>query len=178
MSRSLRVLLTVLATTLAALLLPAEASAFEHQWHAGAGAGYALWSNESSYHGFGGDLHLAYGVNDSFNAMVEAGAVDLPSGNALLFHGSLGAAYLLDVLEWVPYVGVMGGLHGRSLSSDACTKNCTGLGLGVTVPVGLDYQFSRDFAVGLAARYHVVFDSNGTSGYLTTFVRAEMLWGY
>lgn len=174
-----------LAATIAALAFaaPATAAAFEHQWHLGLDAGWAALSGEPTLHGYGGGAHLAYGLNDTFNAMLELSLSRHPSGEALVGDASIGAAYVFDILEWVPYAGLMLSADDVLSTNDACDQPgapvCTSTRLGLTVPLGLDYQLTRSFAVGAAVRYHMLLvGGDGTGAYLTAFARAEYVWGY
>ena len=81
--------------------------------------GYAELSPKS-LHGFGGGAHLTYGMTDAFNALVELDFTAHPSGDTLVASGAVGAAYVFDVLEWVPYIGLMGGAYEVISTSQAC----------------------------------------------------------
>lgn len=155
------------------------AHGFERQWHAGADATWAAvtW-HDSTYGGYGAGAHLAYGLRDDFNALLEVGAtshpvwVDRPS--LLVASGSVGVAYTLDVLEWVPYFGLLvGGYHvsGAELGQGE-------LKLGFQGTAGMDYRFSRDFAVGAQLRYHTFAGDPFTAHYMTVSARFEYLWGW
>lgn len=168
---------------IAALALPSRASAYERQWHAGVGLGYGLLGDGGGS-GFGGGLHLTYGLNDAFNAMAEIDTTYHPGSKTLLASGSLGVGYVLDILQWVPYAGVMAGVYEQidtasSTCGDPGQPGCFATRLGFSVPVGLDYQLSRSVAVGVAGRYHFIFlGSNGVTNALTAFARVEYIWGY
>ncbi|MCC6552240.1 MAG: hypothetical protein IT372_04360 [Polyangiaceae bacterium] len=172
------------AAALAALLIPSRAGAFERQWHAGAGFGYALLANPGTYPGFGGRLHLAYGMTDAFDAIVELDAASHPGGDLMVLGGSAGARYVIDILEWVPYFGLEAGGYDILL-----TGTCGGQGepdchtpkLGIGVPFGLDYMVTRSFALGVAGKYTMLFpgaDDALLGSYFTAYARAELIWGY
>ena len=72
--------LAAAAFALCAVLSPAPAAAYERQWHAGLGLGYGLLTDDPVSHGFGGGLHLTYGLTDAFNAMIE---IDVTGHTAL-----------------------------------------------------------------------------------------------
>ncbi len=56
------------------LAIASRAEAFERQWHAGLDAGFAALSwNDELRSGLGGGLHAAYGLTDSYNALLEVG---------------------------------------------------------------------------------------------------------
>ncbi len=153
--------------------------AFERQWHAGVDATWAAipW-HDATFGGYGAGAHLAYGLRDDFNALLEAGAtshpvwVDRPS--LLVASGAVGVAYTLDVLEWVPYFGLLaGGYHFRGAELERAEVK-----LGFQGAAGLDYRFSRDFAVGAQLRYHTFSDDPFTAHYMTVSARFEYLWGW
>ena len=166
---------------LVASLRATTANAYERQFHAGASVGYAVASQESSFGGFGGALHLTYGLSDAFNGLAELGISSHPGADVLVLNGSIGAAYVVDVLEWVPYAGVMAGGYDLWSLADACGQvdhpACHGLRMGVSVPFGVDYQLSREVAVGVAGRYHWL-PGTASVQYLTAYARAEYIWGF
>jgi hypothetical protein len=176
-------LLSAVALALVAFLAPSRATAFERQWHAGAGAGYALLGDGGSYPGVGASLHLTYGLTDAFNALVEVDTASHPGGDLMFLGGSAGAAYVVDILQWVPYIGIAVGGYDVVLLGP-----CGGPGeqachtgkLGASVPFGLDYMFSRSFAAGLAGKYTLLVPGaeDGPGSYFTAIVRAEFIWGY
>src|SRR5882724_3495526 len=64
---------------------PGAAWGFERQWHAGIDAGYARLFGQSASSGFGGGAHLAYGLSDMFNALVELDASRHPSASTTIY---------------------------------------------------------------------------------------------
>ena len=183
-----RPLLRALAPTSAALALlaffvPREAAAFERQWHLGANAGYAalIRPTGAALHGFGGGVHLTYGLSDTVNLLALADVTMHPSTThegqpvpeILLGGGSLGFSYVFDVLQWVPYVGVTAGAYYES------SPDGGGARLAVQIPFGLDYQISRSFAVGATGEYKLLFlDVAGVSQRFAAYLRAEYIWGF
>jgi hypothetical protein len=154
------------------LLSAGEAGAFERQWHLGVDAGYAaLFENGPS--GFGGGAHLGYGISDAFNALLELDVTRHPSAGTTVWSGATGIAYTLDVARAVPYGGVLAGVY--RLSGDLAAT-----APGGQLVLGLDYALERNWAVGVQVRLHTIFaaDPVGTAAYLTTFLRAEYLWGF
>ena len=95
----------------------------------------------------------------------EQPAVELASG-------SLGLAYKLDIIEWVPYLGVRAGYFRFSSTPAAPYARDGGL-LGVMA--GLDYSFSRDFALGAEVGYDMLLPAGRRAGAL---LRAEYRFGY
>jgi opacity protein-like surface antigen len=149
-----------------------DAQAFERQWHAGIDGGYAaLFDDPSS--GFGGGAHLAYGLNDAFNAVLEVDVTRQPSAGTTVWSGGAGVVYTFDVARAVPYGGVLG--SGYKLSGDL-SKWAPGFQLAL----GLDYQLERNWGIGIEARWHTIFatDPVGTTAYATTLLKAEYRWGF
>ena len=156
--------------------------AFERQWHAGIDFGYAgvTWRDQFRK-GLGGGLHGAYGLTDAYNLLLEVGAsthfVDSEDcegcPNLRTGHAAMGMAYTLDVISWVPYMGLLvGGYRFWGAEQAAEFK------LGFQGALGCDYRPSRSWAVGLQARYHTFSDAPFTANYLTVFARFELLWGW
>jgi opacity protein-like surface antigen len=172
-----RVIVIRTAALLAALLVVSfapNARAVERQWHAGIDAGYANLFADGTSSGFGGGGHLAYGLTDAFNAMLELDVTRQPGDAATtVLSGALGAAYTLDVTRWVPYAGLLGGVY--HLSGDYSQT-----APGFQIALGLDYQFQRNWAAGAQIRYHSIFASDplGQVSYTTLFLRVEYLWGF
>jgi hypothetical protein len=149
-----------------------RAQAFERQWHAGIDAGYAALFDDTSS-GFGGGAHLAYGLTDAFNGVVEVDVTRHPSMGTTVFSTGAGVVYTFDVARAVPYAGVLG--SGYKLAGDL-SKWAPGFQLAL----GLDYQLERNWGIGVEARWHTIFASDpvGTAGYMTTFLKAEYRWGF
>jgi hypothetical protein len=179
-----RVAFAAFAALAAPLLSPSTASAFERQWHAGLGVGYSYFSSgEESLHGVTGSLHLTYGMTDALNAMVVLDTGYHPAGDALIFGGAAGVGYVVDILQVVPYVGLMVGPYDVWRVGGACdvpeAPACHSARLSASIPFGLDYTVSRSFAVGIGGRYHLMFfGPNPMDQMITAFARAELTWGY
>jgi hypothetical protein len=161
-----------------------DAHAFERQWHVGIDGGYAVIL-EDGVSGFGGGAHAAYGLSDSFNAMLELDVTRHPGAditlgtgaNARVFSletiasGAAGVAYTIDVARAVPYLGVLAAGYRLGTLSP--------LSPGGQLALGLDYQLERNWAVGAQIRLHTIFTADaGTLAYATTFLRLEYLWGF
>jgi hypothetical protein len=179
------VLLAVETSTGAAL-------AFEHQHHFGIDGGVAFISinqKPTLSVGGGGGLHYAYGLSDAFNLLVEGAFCpvalqELPNEPkqlnnrpTMIENLGVGVAYTLDVVRWVPYVGLLASgftMHGGSVDIRVTA--------GLTVAVGIDYQLTRGpkhFALGLAVRQHFMFsDITNYPSYTQIFLRAEYVWGF
>ncbi|WP_394832918.1 hypothetical protein LVJ94_41095 [Pendulispora rubella] len=179
----------MLTAALLALAGAREAQAFERQHHLGFGGGFSLLKaeNTSLAPGGGGAIHYSYGLSDSLNLLVEGGTsvLSIPapegfagaSGSRTLLLSSLGAGigYSFDVVQWVPYVGILGsGYLAYGPASDGAVGAA-----GVQAALGIDYQVSRSFSVGLALRQHVLLSKITTyPSYTTAFLRAEYVWGW
>jgi hypothetical protein len=173
---------------LALLLVGAgEASAGERQHHLGVDAGGAMVKGEGALSfGFGGGAHYAYGFKDTWYVMGELGSSVVPlkfdspgdtSSTKALFAWSAaaGVSYAFEVIEWVPYVGILAGgylLHGKGAGDTVVAP-------GLQAALGLDYQLSRSFALGLAVRQHFMLTQMDTFPvYTTALLRAEYMWGW
>ncbi len=171
------------AAPLLALCVSREAAAFERQWHVGANAGYAalIRPTGATLHGFGGGVHLTYGLSDTVNLLALADVSMHPSSTfesqpvpeTLLGGGSVGFAYVFDILQWVPYVGATAGAYYESSPMGG------GARLALQIPFGLDYQIGRSFAVGATGEYKLLFlDAAGVSQRFAAYLRAEYIWGF
>ena len=171
-------------------LRPSTASAIERQHHVGIGAQLAtLVIDDKSTASVGGGLalHYTYGIDDTFNLMVEASSSSVareqfqdtpetprtrPAG---IDHAAFGVGYVIDILQWVPYLCVLGGtyrVYGGTLPEDLWLP-------GLSAGVGLDYQLSRSIAIGAGVREHFMISKLQTyPSYTTAFLRAEYMWGW
>lgn len=174
-----------------ALCAPAgEAHAVERQHHLGLDPSLSILKvDDKSTVSVGAGLgaHYTYGITDQFNFMVEVNASRVAANQeqdhpdsprtrpANVAHGLAGVGYVLDVLRWVPYFGVLvGGYHlsGGTLDSSL-------LAFGAAVQVGLDYQLSRHWAVGAAGQQHFLLTRMSEyPSYTTVMLRLEYMWGF
>jgi hypothetical protein len=174
--------LAALAAGTGALLWPGHAGAYERQWQVGASFGYAALLGGTTSNGFGGGLSLAYGLNDSFNLLVDLDATAHPSSQWTVVSGGVGAAYVLDVLRWVPWAGAEVGPAALVSTDSKCgastTEPCGAFRINLAIPFGLDYQITRSFSVGAMGRFQVLL--LGPSPWMTigAFARAQYIWGY
>ena len=168
---------------LVVLVFAPRANAFERQWHAGVDAGYAGISWDGAFRsGFGGGVHGAYGLTDAFNLMLEVGgsmhSVCEGCSSLSVLHGGAGVGYTLDILRWVPYMGLLvggyrfGGVTMPEARQDAQFK------VGLQGALGMDFRPSRSWAVGVQLRYHTMLDDPLEVHYMTMFGRFELLWGW
>lgn len=136
--------------------------------------------------GVGAELSYTYGLTDQFNLLGQAshtvfglGARDPAEAPQIRpgFHsrGAVGAAYVLDVLRWVPYGGVL--VSGNALGGGT-------LGSAVFVPgaeviLGLDYQVSRSFVLGGGYRQSFLLTKlPDYPVHATLFAKLEWQWGF
>ena len=186
-------LFVTLASSLAlaaVALVPREASAIERQHHLGLAPSLSMLkvdAKSSLSVGAGLGVHYTYGINDQFNLMAEVNASivaakqqqDMPTSPhtrpAEVDHALLGVGYVIDVLQWVPYFGVLAGgyrLAGGTLD-DAL------LIFGGAAELGLDYQVARNWAVGVAGQQHFLLTKMSTyPSYTTLMLRFEYSWGF
>jgi hypothetical protein len=189
----MRPALVVTSALLAAALLcasPREAEAIERQHHFGLDPSLSILKvddKSSVSSGLGIGAHYTYGLNDQFNFMAEINASivaadqkqDTPTTPhtrpADVAHALFGVGYVIDVLRWVPYFGLlMGGyrLSGGTLDNPVYV-------FGGAVQVGLDYQLSRQWALGVAGQQHFLLTKFSTyPSYTTLMLRFEYMWGY
>src|SRR5207248_2060755 len=127
-----------------------EAGAVEHQFHLGASFGYAgVVGSDLGASGLGGRVHFDYGITDAFMVMSRAELTAYPTTSVLVPSLAVGAGYVFDVLQFVPYVGAMGGVADLWSTAPGCgaTDATTGVvgapchtpKLDLEVPFGMDY---------------------------------------
>lgn len=151
---SLRPCALGLATACAVVAVVNDARAFEDQWHAGARAGFATLLRRGTGPALG--VHAAYGLSDMFDVHVE-GLLSRHGGSdgTDVASAVAGLVYKIDVFEWVPYVGVVGGYYhfGGSIGPDGER----GGRAGAAVQAGIDYLASRELAFNVDVRWHTAF---------------------
>jgi hypothetical protein len=165
-----------------------RAEAVEREHHVGVDAGGAILAmSDKTDVGVGVGAHWTYGLSDAFNLMVEGSWSLLAPGEkvesattprtrpASAANADVGVGYVLDVLRWVPYGGVLVG--GYALMGG--TLDGTRVLPGAALALGLDYRFDRSFAGGVAFRQHLlVTDASTYPSFTQVFVRAEYTWGW
>ena len=184
------------AAVASALALAAPgAHAFERQHHLGVDMGVAMLvvdKRPAPQVGAGFLAHYAYSITDWLTVGAEGGYAqtsleELPNqkdeqGNALpnnrpsgVTNVAAGAYYVIDVLRWVPYAGVVGGpyiLTGGNLPGARVEG-------GLAIALGLDYQLSRRAALGFAFRQHFMLSNmSNYPSYSQFYFRFELLWGW
>jgi hypothetical protein len=168
--------------------LPSRAGAVEHEHHLGvdAGASMLVMSDKTDLGGGVGG-HWAYGLNDAFNLMVEASWSLVALGEKVqsattprtrpstVGNAGVGVGYVLDVLQWVPYAGLLVG--GYALTGG--TLDVSKIRPGAVLALGLDYRFGPSWAAGLAFRQHMLVTEVSTyPSFTQVFARLEYTWGW
>jgi hypothetical protein len=164
------------------------ALAFERQQHVGADLGGAVLSTNGGSSKFGGSagLHYTYGVLDSLNLVFEVAAFGFgidarpakgapPPEPGVVATAAGGAMYILDVLRWVPYGGV---LLGAAYATGGLLDQGFGT-LDVQLALGVDYQLSRSWTVGVTYRQHMfVAKMTDYPEFTALGLRFEYTWGW
>ena len=179
-----------LLSLLAIAIVPRGAAALEHQSHLGLDPSLSILKVDDKSTvsvGAGIGAHYTYGINDQFNIIGEFNfsrvannqqqdAPDSPHTRpADVSHLSAGVGYVIDVLRFVPYIGVTIGpylLSGGTLDKNLWLPAVSGM-------IGLDYQLNRSFAVGIAGEQHIFFSDMSTyPSYTNVTLKAEYMWGF
>ncbi len=183
----MRALGVAFAVVMTAALAAPDARAWERGQGFGVDTGVSMLSvnNEAVETGISFGLHYSLRITDQFDFVGEAGCsvVDLdpivtptsPTDRpAYVWNGDAGLIYKMDIVRFVPYFGgLVGGyaLTGGSLPSSELLP-------GVELAVGGDYLLTRRWAVGVAARYTLLFTDLSTyPTFLTVTARVELNWG-
>jgi hypothetical protein len=180
--------LTAAAILLASTALEAPARAVEHEKHLGVDLGGSmLVIDGKSTNDLGGTamLHYTLGLSDAFDLMFE-GAYSLvalgqhASGPKTphtypewIANANVGIGYVFDVLTWVPYAGILVGGYGLSGGTIQGLKAMP----GVEIALGLDYRIARSFSVGVAARQHLLSETDTYKSFTQLLARFEYVWG-
>ena len=179
-----------LALAVASLVLAAPARAVEREHALGVNAGGAiLMVADKSSPDIGGSVgvHYTYGLSDAFNLVADAGWSLVALNEKLtdpttphtrptnLTNADVGVAYVLDVLQWVPW----GALEAGGYALQGGTIDGVKLLPGVAIAVGLDYRLNRSWAIGVTAREHLLIPDTSTyPSFLQGLVRFQYVWGW
>ena len=180
---------TAIFAALASTALAQSAGAVEREHHLGGDVGGSVLviGNKSTPDVGGGvGAHWKYGLSDDLDLMAEGAWSLVAPGQtggprtpgtypAWVANADVGVGYVLDVLRWVPYVGVLAG--GYALAGG--TVDGAKVLPGGAVALGLDYRFDRHLAGGVAVREHVLFTQISTyPSFMQAFARVEYTWGW
>jgi hypothetical protein len=176
---------TAVAVTALGMTLASGAAAVEREHHVGVdvGGSVLVMNDKTDVGGVVGG-HWAYGLSDAFNLMAE-GAWSLVSLGekaqragthpSSVVNAGVGVGYVLDVLRWVPYAGLLAA--GYALTGG--TIGGVRVFPGATIALGLDYRFDRKWAAGFAFRQHMLLTEMSTyPSFTQLFARLEYTWGW
>lgn len=134
-------------------LLLAASPAMARPLSAGGQLGYALLSGAgATRHGALGGGHAWVGLTESLMLGGTASYAVLPgSGTAHVVTVLGGLLAKLDVVQWVPFATLEVGPIVHTLPDAGAAVE-----LDVAFGAGVDYLWSREVAIGVHARYHLV----------------------
>jgi hypothetical protein len=167
------------------LALPAHA--FERQWHLGAALGPSTPTGSGLNWGPAAAIHGAYGLSDMFDVRLEllgglhAFESKMPAfeTTSRIYSGTAGLAYKLDVIEWVPYAGLLAGYGMIQFAPPAGAEPPQSEGrFTLGLELGIDYALSRSIGLGFRFRGDEWFGSERVSETATFLFGAEYRWGY
>jgi hypothetical protein len=164
-----------------------QAGAVEQEHHFGVDLGLGILTisdKKAPDIGAGAGFHYTYGITDQFNLIAEVqysrvawsapSPTDPPTHPANAWNADVGAAYVLDVLRWIPYFGALGGayvLDGGTIPGNLVLP-------GAEVVVGLDYLLTPVWSVGVEGSEHFLFtDMALYTSFTNVVARAEFIWG-
>jgi hypothetical protein len=176
-----------LAILAAVLSVTSASEAFERQWHVGGGVGLAIAPGSDYPAGPLLGVHGAYGLSDMFDVRLELAMSRhvlgvVPEQEQWLYGADAAIAYKLDIIEWVPYFGVLAGYHGATkppraqASDEPAPFEQREVDFGSLL--GVDYSLSRSLALGAQIRYHVFSSNLSGGGYTVAALHAEYRWGW
>jgi len=173
----------------ALLFVAGPARALERQHHFGLDPSLSILKvDDKSTVSLGAGLgaHYTYDANDQFQVLAELNVSrvaanqqqDFPTSPhtrpADVAYAMAGVGYVIDVMRFVPYLGLLVGgyrLAGGTLDSPLFIVGAEGA-------VGLDYAFTRHFSAGAGLRQHFLLTKMSTyPTYTTLLLRFEFVWG-
>jgi len=147
----------------------------DEEWHAGGRAGITVMKGTGVAPALG--LHGAYGLGDMFDATVEVlGSHHVGSTGTDVLSASAGAAYKIDVFEWIPYVSLLAGYYDYIGSPGPNREH--GSQFGASAQIGLDYLPMRELALGAEVRWHASFSDGFHFPLFSATLGAEYRWGW
>jgi hypothetical protein len=166
---------------------PAGAAEREHQLGGDVGGAMLLVADKvKTDFGAAVGAHYSYGLSDAFNLLVDGGWSLVAPGESATSASTphtrpssvsdvnAGVAYVFDVLQWVPWAGLLAGgylLTGGTLSGAKFLP-------GAAVALGLDYRVSRSLSVGVSARQTFFTEASTYPSFTQGFVRVGYTWGW
>jgi hypothetical protein len=121
--------------------------------------------------------HYTYGITDQFDFVADGSSSFLFGGSSLatLSNAEVGLAYVLDVLQWVPWFALEAGgyvLTGAPVGGTTVLP-------GASMSLGVEYRFDRSWAAGIVLRQHLLFtDTSNFPSYTQALLRFEYTWGW
>jgi hypothetical protein len=170
-------------------LVATPAGAVERENHLGVDTGGSMLviaDKSTPSVGAGLGAHWTYGLSDAFNLVVDGSWSLVAIGEKPLNASTpatrpatvstldAGIAYVLDVLRWVPWGGVLVGGYALGGGTIPGVKFLP----GVELALGLDYRITRSWAAGVSFRQHVLSDLSKYPSYTQAFARLEYTWGW
>ncbi len=145
-------------TLLLSLTVCASAQALEGDWEIGGAPGAILMPSRDIYGG-GAELFARYSIIDGLSLNMGAGfygAQQTDLNNSLgLYTLRTGIFYALDVLQWVPGIGV--NISALFSENDAWKFHRDGHGMGIDFDIYVQYRGIRHIGIGVFFSYHLVF---------------------
>jgi hypothetical protein len=138
-------------------LVAAPVFATEGQLHTGGGVGVVSFTRSDAPVAPAIGLHAAYEISDMFDARIEllASQHEFVEERKTRFYSATGGlTYKLDVLDLIPYAGIVGGVYAFDGYYPYAEAQPRKVQLGISIPLGLDYTVSTHFGLGLQLRYH------------------------
>lgn len=135
------------------------ARAYDEQASIDMALGYALLADESpSLHGAALDLGASVGLSEAIVARSTLGYAAYVDRHDIAQLGRLRleGIYLLDVLRFVPFVGL-----GATLTTNPDASARLPLRVGGHVVLGVDYLLSRSWTLGLDVRSALLVEGRG-----------------
>jgi hypothetical protein len=153
---------------------PLGAAAADQEWHAGVRAGVASLAGQGVGPAIG--VHGAYGLGDMFDVTAELlGSRHGGASGTDVLSASAGLAYKIDVLQWIPYVAVLGGYYHYGGAPGPDGER--GSEVGASAQIGIDYLVMRQLAIGADVRWHASFHGGMDIPLVSATLGAEYRWG-
>lgn len=152
------------------LIFSASASAIEGEWETG-GTLQAMIAPSPKIFGAGLEVYARYSLTDSIKLSggftASAGYWQPEKKSIGIYSVRLGALYALDILEWVPSFGLH--LSGHFSENKRFAWNKTQNGMGLDFDLIIQYRGFRQFGIGFAFSYHLLFVNADYLGIGLTF---------
>jgi hypothetical protein len=176
--RIVRALVSAGVAAVALAAAPRAARAYEHQYHLGGSFGYSGIVGSDGGSGLGGRIHFDYGITDAVNLMTRIEGISYPGKGAFIPSAAIGGGYVVDVLQWVPYIGAMAGVADIWVPKCDARTPCHQPKLDLEIPAGIDYLVTRSFAMGAVGRYQLLVLNGNAVNSFAGFLKAEYIWGF